>query len=348
MNNLSTAEIYETKLIEALSLLSAVCRLTLTGTWEIQIRNNKGNPLDISNLSEEAQLITGYTRIQDPVAFFASVIPYEDQIQMQNSFSVALENNSVYSVKHRIIQGQTERLIYQRGELIFDRQTGIASKMLCICSDITNYQPGSQFPEDEGELAFITSHKLRAPLTNILALSDMLKNMSDDLVGADRIKELLLVIGEQAKHLDDAVQKLNKLVSHTNQNTFKTKLLKKVKELILIDDEPLANRIHTRLIGSMNPQLHVTAFTDPSQGMHFIKDCEIDDALLLLDINMPVMDAWACLDFMRENEINNQVIILSSSINPLDKQKASEYNNVVGFLNKPLTKENIKWLLEQH
>ena len=117
-----------------------------------------------------------------------------------------------------------------------------------------------------------------------------------------------------------------------------------IEELILIDDEPLANKIHSRLIGALNKELQITTFTDPVEGLDYLKRSH-PETLLLLDINMPEMDAWDCLNYMKDNDINIPTVILSSSINPQDKQKASEFSNVIGFLNKPLTKENIKVLL---
>lgn len=114
---------------------------------------------------------------------------------------------------------------------------------------------------------------------------------------------------------------------------------------MLIDDELLANKIHSRLIGSVNHKIPLTSFTDPLRGIEYLKR-NPSGILLLLDINMPVMNGWDCLDFMKKNSITTKVVILSSSINPIDRQRAMEYSNVTGFLNKPLTKEAILQLFQ--
>lgn len=349
MKYIDNAWLNEDKFREANYLLSTVCKLTLTGTFEIPLKENQGYALEAENLSEEACFITGYTDQAMPARnYFQKVIPFEDQKKMQEAFDEAVRTNSVYNIKYRLrLRENIERILYQRGEVFFAGDNKEPVKMLCICCDITEYQKEYNMGDSpEDELIFIASHKLRAPLTNIIGISNILNDLSLELAGTEKIRELLWSIGEQAKHLDRAVHDLNELLSKTNKTQFTNKTLINVKELVLIDDEPLANKIHSRLIGSVNGEIQVTVFTDPAKGMNYLRENN-SVGLLLLDINMPEMNAWDCLEFAKANNIDVNVIILSSSINPQDREKASEFNNVIGFLNKPLTKENIHWLLSQ-
>ena len=68
--------------------------------------------------------------------------------------------------------------------------------------------------------------------------------------------------------------------------------------------------------------------------------------LVILDLNMPIMDGWEFL----ENYIkkgyqdifdSTRFIVLSSSIDPYDINKAKTYP-VIGFLSKPVTKEMLE------
>jgi len=117
-----------------------------------------------------------------------------------------------------------------------------------------------------------------------------------------------------------------------------------VKEIILIDDEPLVNKIHTVLIRSAKADQILTSFTDPVNGFNYVRE-HTGNRLVLLDINMPVMNAWNFLDGLKELNNNTDVIILSSSINPEDRIAAESYSNVKAFLNKPLSKENIRKII---
>ncbi|WP_247235631.1 response regulator [Telluribacter sp. SYSU D00476] len=63
--------------------------------------------------------------------------------------------------------------------------------------------------------------------------------------------------------------------------------------------------------------------------------------LVILDLDMPVMGGWEFLDvFMKDYYIyfpDTQVFIVSSTINPADKEKASQYPCVLKFISKPIT-----------
>lgn len=117
-----------------------------------------------------------------------------------------------------------------------------------------------------------------------------------------------------------------------------------MKEIILIDDEPLVNKIHTVLIRSAKADQLLTSFTDPVTGFEYIKG-HTGNKLVLLDINMPIMNAWDVLNGLKQHGVSVDIIILSSSINPEDKLKAQSYLNVKAFLNKPLSKENIRKII---
>ncbi len=65
--------------------------------------------------------------------------------------------------------------------------------------------------------------------------------------------------------------------------------------------------------------------------------------MVLLDINMPIMDGWEFLDAVYEQglESNMKVIVLTSSVDILDMEKAKKYDNIICFEQKPLTVDKV-------
>lgn len=119
---------------------------------------------------------------------------------------------------------------------------------------------------------------------------------------------------------------------------------------ITIDDDSVNNMISKLTIEMVTNKPEVVTFTNPSEGFDFIVSEYGTNHLqrqtvLLLDINMPVMSGWEFLerfDNMKDDvkKLFN-IYILSSSVDPRDKQRSYANKNVKGFLVKPLVKDNV-------
>ncbi len=63
--------------------------------------------------------------------------------------------------------------------------------------------------------------------------------------------------------------------------------------------------------------------------------------LILLDLNMPLMDGWDFLDIYKKKYAllfpNTKILILSSTANPMDKERAKNDPLIIGFETKPLS-----------
>lgn len=118
--------------------------------------------------------------------------------------------------------------------------------------------------------------------------------------------------------------------------------------IILVDDDPINNLINKRLISKLNIADSVEDYLQAEQALERIK--EIDQSkplLILLDINMPVTNGWDFLNLYQENfkERQDKIVMLSSSIDYKDRNKALSYDEVQAFLEKPLTPEKMKSIL---
>lgn len=127
-----------------------------------------------------------------------------------------------------------------------------------------------------------------------------------------------------------------------------------LNNFIIIDDDKLNNKLCRTIIEKTYPNSKVIDFTDPLKGLQYISDTYSDlnsdqYAILLLDIMMPIMNAW---DFLEKFELllepvkkRVKIYILSSSIDNADMNKAKENKYVEYYLIKPLTKESIKLIV---
>jgi CheY-like chemotaxis protein len=115
--------------------------------------------------------------------------------------------------------------------------------------------------------------------------------------------------------------------------------------IFLVDDDPINNLINRRLLGKVDISKNILEFQDGEDALAEIERLSKDDGILiLLDINMPVMNGWEFLEkyltffpFRKD-----RIVILSSSIDFLDRQKAKEFEIVSAFLEKPLTLDKIQ------
>ena len=76
---------------------------------------------------------------------------------------------------------------------------------------------------------------------------------------------------------------------------------------------------------------------------------KIDANLLsiLIDLNMPEMNGWDLLEKFETLNIECGCFIVSSSINQVDKRRAVKYPFVNGYLIKPLSEADVKFILRK-
>lgn len=125
------------------------------------------------------------------------------------------------------------------------------------------------------------------------------------------------------------------------------------KRIMLIDDDPLCILISTKII-ELNPSLKVISFSNAEEALAQLKLWYVSDStmfpdFIFLDINMPVMNGWQFLEETQKlpEDFRNKcnIIMLSSSVNPVDVKKSMSFEPVSDFVSKPLTVEKLKNLL---
>ena len=121
-----------------------------------------------------------------------------------------------------------------------------------------------------------------------------------------------------------------------------------IAKYIIVDDDPFNNILCKIQIEMTLGKVDICTFQVPEDGLKFIQTeyrNSMMPTILFLDINMPTITGW---EFMERYEkfterIRNQITIyiLSSSVDPRDKNKAKNNKLITGFISKPLVSEMI-------
>lgn len=136
-------------------------------------------------------------------------------------------------------------------------------------------------------------------------------------------------------------------------------LMNAPRDFVIIDDDPINNKMCRKIIEKTYPAASIRDFTVAQEGLDHIVNTYSNNipgpskVILLLDIMMPIMNAWDFLDAFDklEAQIKDQIsiYILSSSVSKADMARAEANKYVEYYLIKPLTKESIKLIVHvQH
>jgi CheY-like chemotaxis protein len=121
-----------------------------------------------------------------------------------------------------------------------------------------------------------------------------------------------------------------------------------VRKYIIVDDDPFNNLLCTIQLETTLGEVDIKTFEVPEEALEFIQNECIDSitpAILFLDINMPTITGWEFLEqygkFSEGIKKQISIYILSSSVDPRDRNKAEANKYIKGFLLKPLQSEAI-------
>ena len=126
--------------------------------------------------------------------------------------------------------------------------------------------------------------------------------------------------------------------------------------ILLIDDDSPTNYIHKLAIEQAGVDTHIQVATTAMEALAFLTRSNGFDGsalpqpgIIFLDINMPAMDGWEFMEEYKKLSAAQKariiVFMLTTSLNPADMERAMSIEEVVTFLNKPLTPEKVNELV---
>lgn len=127
-----------------------------------------------------------------------------------------------------------------------------------------------------------------------------------------------------------------------------------INKILCVDDDEVVQFLNSNTIKHLLPEIKIDTAANGRAALAFFDTPGTDTycpEIILLDINMPIMNGWQFLDEF-ENRYSNKssqvyIVILSSSIDPTDSEKAKTYASVNKFLSKPLTPEALQEVIDE-
>ncbi|MFD1871106.1 response regulator [Hymenobacter bucti] len=127
--------------------------------------------------------------------------------------------------------------------------------------------------------------------------------------------------------------------------------------VLLVDDDPTTNFLNKLLLTNMGVTEQVLVAENGEQALRTLDQTCTALAnvacprLIFLDMNMPVLNGLGFLEVYVQMPLAQQqaivIVMLTTSLHEHDLARAQQLP-IAGFLNKPLTREKVTTLLEQH
>ena len=126
--------------------------------------------------------------------------------------------------------------------------------------------------------------------------------------------------------------------------------------VLLVDDDPTTNFLHRRTIAQVASETCVVEAANGREALDLLRELIASGheppQYIFLDINMPELDGWGFLSGYSElpPDLRSQtrVFVLTTSLNPDDHMRAKSYGDVVGVVDKILTRDKLRGILQVH
>lgn len=120
-----------------------------------------------------------------------------------------------------------------------------------------------------------------------------------------------------------------------------------INKVAIVDDDNIFQFTTKIKIEKLLLAKEVLVFNDGEEIFNYLKETDVNDlpSILLLDINMPLVDGWDFLELYKsvdeEKQKGIKIFMLSSSINPVDVEKAKENQHVLDYITKPIRDDDL-------
>jgi CheY-like chemotaxis protein len=126
----------------------------------------------------------------------------------------------------------------------------------------------------------------------------------------------------------------------------------KVENVLLIDDDEISNFLTATVLRNSQVFSHIKVTSDGREALEWLRQQQQATAsypdLILLDLNMNGFTFLKSLRDLPGPNPKSRIVVLSTSNYQQDFEYLKQFPEVEVFLNKPLTEESLKYILERY
>ena len=206
-------------------------------------------------------------------------------------------------------------------------------------NDLTNYAIYVHSMKNDAKYFGFTTladmafeHEQKSKAGDILYINEHINDLINET------NKAIVLIQEYMNDTDNLPEKLDEKLP---TDVFDT------KTILVVDDSNIIRNFVKRIF---NEKYNVGTAKDGEEAIRIInanKDNEYIEAILL-DLNMPKVDGFAVLEFMRQNDLLEKmpVSIISGDSSKETIDRAFTYK-IIDMLSKPFTEQNVKSVVEK-
>lgn len=130
-----------------------------------------------------------------------------------------------------------------------------------------------------------------------------------------------------------------------------------INSVLLIDDNKSTNFLHSRVLKKSGKVKHIKFVENAQDALNYLTTAINDGTypcpdIIFLDINMPGMNGWQFLEVYRALPKKQRggivVVMLTTSLDPDDRARARNIEEINEFEHKPLGLKNFEALVDKY
>ena len=123
----------------------------------------------------------------------------------------------------------------------------------------------------------------------------------------------------------------------------------KLESILIVDDDSISSMVTEMMLMHIQAADKITLVNNGKEAIDYLDQSPNNvPELILLDINMPLMNGFDFLDHWERRGLTGsaKIAVFTTSTLPSDREQAHCYSDVIAFVEKPLSENQARKLLQ--